>query len=231
MQNFAASFDSSMDTAKSAIRAFIEPFGMFLDAASGFWTGAILIIAVFAVLLIFNVLYCRESLAAVTRKPKNLVICAMLIAINVILGYFTIPLSSYLRIGFGFITAPAAAYMFGPIAGMAVALLSDVVSFIVKPTGGFLFTYTLNTAIAGMIYGMFLYKRRVTFLRVFLCKLTVILTVNIVLNSIALAPTAGSGIIGILPARMIKNLVLFPIQSVIVYEILKIISNISKERK
>ena len=82
-----------------------------------------------------------------------------------------------------------------------------------------------------MIYGMFLYKRRVTFLRVFLCKLTVILTVNIVLNSIALAPTAGSGIIGILPARMIKNLVLFPIQSVIVYEILKIISNISKERK
>ena len=82
-----------------------------------------------------------------------------------------------------------------------------------------------------MIYGMFLYKRRVTFLRVFLCKLTVILTVNIVLNSIALAPAAGSGIVGILPARVIKNLVLFPIQSVIVYEILKIISNISKERK
>lgn len=230
MRNFAETFDGSMDMMKASIKTFLEPFKAFLNAVSGFWVGAALITVIFAVLLIFNIVHNKDGIKEM-KRPKNLAVCAMLIALNVILGYFSITFSSYLRVGFGFITAPAAAYIFGPIAGGIVALLSDAASFVLKPTGGFLFTYTLNTAVAGMIYGMLLYGRELTFKRVFLCKLTVIAAVNIILNSIALAPTAGSGMVGILPARIIKNIILLPIQSVVVYEVLKIISNISKGRK
>ena len=98
----------------------------------------------------------------------------------------------------------------------------DIISFIIKPTGAFLFSYTMNTGIAGMIYGLFLYKKNLTFVRVFFCKLTVILAVNIILNSIALAPTAANGLVGIFPARLIKNIILLPIQSLVVFEDLKI---------
>ena len=166
--------------------------------------------------------YSGGNFRPVLKRPQNVAICAMLIAINVILGYFSISFSSYLRVGFGFITAPVAAFLFCPFIGGAVALLSDIISFIIKPTGAFLFTYTLNTGIAGMIYGLFLYKKDLTFVRVFFCKLTVILAVNIILNSIALAPTAANGLVGIFPARLIKNIILLPIQSLVVFEVLKI---------
>lgn len=222
MQNFAAWFDGAMDVTKAFIRSAIEPLGSFLNIFSDFRTGAILIVTVFALVLIICMRYSDGEFRAVLKRPQNAAVCAMLIAINVILGYFSIPFSSYLRVGFGFITAPAAAFLFGPFVGGAVALLSDIVSFIIKPTGAFLFTYTLNTGIAGMIYGMFLYRKNLTFGRVLLCKLTVILAVNIILNSIALAPTAANGLIGIFPARLIKNIILLPIQSLVVFEVLKI---------
>lgn len=222
MQNFAAWFDGAMDTTKAFIRSAIEPTEKFLNIFSDFHTGAILIPVVFALILIVCIRYSDGNFRSVLKTPKNAAICAMLIAVNVILGYFTITFSAYLRVGFGFITTPVAAFLFGPFVGGAVALLSDIVSFIIKPTGAFLFTYTLNTAVAGMIYGLFLYKKNLTFGRVFLCKLTVILVVNIILNSIALAPTTANGLIGIFPARLIKNIILLPIQSLIVFEVLKI---------
>ena len=222
MQNFAIWFDGAMDITKGFIRSAIEPLGFFLNIFSDFRTGAILIPTVFAVFLIICMRYSGGNFRPVLKRPQNVAICAMLIAINVILGYFSISFSSYLRVGFGFITAPVAAFLFGPFIGGAVALLSDIISFIIKPTGAFLFTYTLNTGIAGMIYGLFLYKKDLTFVRVFFCKLTVILAVNIILNSIALAPTAANGLVGIFPARLIKKIILLPIQSLVVFEVLKI---------
>lgn len=227
MHNFFDYFDECMEAAKTAVKIFISPLNGLFDIASNFFAGAILIILIFAVLLSISLYKYRGN--SIYKKSKALSLCAMLIAVNVILSYFTLNLSAYLRIGFGFITAPAAAYMFGPVIGGTVALLSDVVSFILKPTGGFLFTYTLNTAIGGMLCGLFLYKKKISFSRVFLLKLTEIIAVNIILNSIALAPQTGNGIIAILPARIVKNIILLPIQSIIVYEILKIISKTVKE--
>lgn len=223
MQEYMAAFDAAMDTIKQVLMRVISPLGGFLDSVSGFWSGAALISVIFAVLLIYNAVRDRATVVELFKKPKNLAMCAMFIAINVIMGYFTVPVSAYLRIGFGFITAPAAAYMFGPIAGGTVALLSDVASYLLKPTGGFLLTYTLCTAIGGMISGMFFYKKRITFSRVLVYKLVKIIFVNIILNSIALAPTTGSGMAAILPARIIKNIILLPIQILLIYEVLKII--------
>lgn len=222
MQGFAERFDGTMDLVKSAIRACLEHGSLIFKVFSDFWIGAAIITAVFVTLLTINIVRNGRQFSAVAKNPRCLTICAVLIAANAVLGYFTITFTSYLRIGFGFITTPIAAFMFGPIAGGAVAVLSDIVSFALKPTGGFLFTYTLCTGVAGMVYGMVLYGKKLSATRVFLCKLLVIFAVNITLNSIALAPTAGSGMLGILPSRIIKNLLLWPIQGIVVYEVLKL---------
>ena len=221
MQSFAEWFDGTMDLCKSAIRACLEHGSLIFKVFSDFWVGAGIIISVFVILLAINIVRGGRQFSAAAKNPRCLTICAVLIAANAVLGYFTITFTSYLRIGFGFITTPIAAFMFGPLVGGAVAVLSDIVSFALKPTGGFLFTYTLCTGIAGMIYGMVLYGKKLSPTRVFLCKLLVIFAVNIILNSIALAPTAGSGMIGILPSRIIKILLLWPIQGIVVYEVLK----------
>ena len=221
MQNLVSAFDGTMDVFKSFIRTGLESVGSFLSVFSNFNIGAAVILCVFIIMLTFSLLRNGVDFTNKIKRTRVLAICAMLIAINVILGYFSLNLTSYLRIGFGFITTPVAATLFGPIVGGIVALLSDIVSYILKPTGGFLFTYTLNTGIAGIIYGTMLYNKKPTFLRVFVTKLIVIVFVNIILNSIALAPTVGSGLIGIMPARIVKNFLLLPIQTIIVYIVLK----------
>lgn len=221
MQNLVSAFDGTMDVFKSFIRTGLESVGSFLSVFSNFNIGAAVIICVFIIMLTFSLLRNGVDFTNKIKRTRVLAICAMLIAINVILEYFSLNLTSYLRIGFGFITTPVAATLFGPIFGGIVALLSDIVSYILKPTGGFLFTYTLNTGIAGIIYGTMLYNKKPTFLRVFVTKLIVIVFVNIILNSIALAPTVGSGLIGIMPARIVKNFLLLPIQTIIVYIVLK----------
>lgn len=220
MQSFAIMFDDTMEVLKGAVKAFIEPAADVLNFFSNFYFGVVFISVVFTALLIFCVLKTDKPFSRF-KQPRCLVICAMLTAANAVLGYFSINFSSYLRVGFGFITTPIASYLFGPCVGGAVAAASDVAALIIKPTGGWLFTYTMGQAVEGMIYGLFLYRKKISFVRVFMCRLMGIILVNIILNSIAVAPTAASGLIGIFPARVIKNLILLPIQSFIIYEVLK----------
>lgn len=221
MQRAITVFDSSMDWLKSVLTTVIEPLRLVLNFFSEFWTGAVLIAVVFALLFTINMLRGGSDFLKIMKKPYTLVICAMMIAVNVALGYFTINISSYLRIGFGFVTLPIVGTLFGPAAGCFTGILQDVVSFMLKPTGAYIFTYTLNVGISGMIHGMMLYKKPVSFARVFMTKLIIVVIVNIILNSVALAPTVGSGMAGILPARIIKNIILLPIHAVISYALLK----------
>lgn len=221
MQGFITGFDSSMDFVKAFLRAVLTPITAFCNIFSNIWVGAVFIIILFAILLALTAKKYGKDFMLSIKRPQTLAVCAMLIALNVVLGYFSIDVTAYLRIGFGFITLPVVTVLFGPLAGCASGMLQDIVSFIIKPTGGYLFTLTLNVGISGMIYGLMLYKKKITFARILLTKLVIITVVNIILNSIGLAPTVGSGLIGILPSRIIKNLLLLPIQSVIVYVLLK----------
>lgn len=220
MQSFASNFDALLDSLKMAIRVFLESACSFLNIFSDFTVGAVLIISIFVIMMGFGIIKTKNGIGVNIRKPAVLAVCAMLIAINVILGYFSLNLTSYLRIGFGFITTPVSASLFGPVLGGLTAASADVASYILKPTGGFLFTYTLNTGIAGIIQGFMLYNKKPSLLRIFLTKLIETVFVNIFLNSVALAPTAGSGLIGIMPARIIKNILLLPVQTTVIYIVL-----------
>lgn len=220
MHNFALMFDDTMEKIKIVIRTILEPAAAFFNIFSDFALGAILISVVFALLMFFCILRTEKPFSPL-KDPRCFAICAMLIGANALLGYFSLNFSSYLRVGFGFATTPVAAYLFGPCIGAFVAALSDIICLIVKPTGAWLFTYTLSMGVEGMIYGLILHRRKVTFIRVFLCRLAVMVAVNIILNSIAIAPTAANGLLGIFPARIIKNLILLPIQAFIIYEVLK----------
>ena len=226
MTNFMEQLDPCFDGLKVGIRNSLNSLDSFLKLFSNFWFGALIIVTVFVVLLVYTILRSRMLFKTQIKNIRTLAICALLVALNVILGFYTIHLSSYLRIGFGFITVPFAAALFGPGIACMTGVVQDVVSFLVMPTGGYLFTYTLNVGVGGLIYGLMLYGRKVTFWRVLLTKLIVVVFINIILSSIAIAPTVGAGLIGILPARIIKNLLLWPIQSVIVYLLLKIMERI-----
>lgn len=221
MQDSFASFDGVMDGVKAFFASIIGPLSDFFNIFSNIWVGTILISIIFIIGLAFSIRRDGKEFKSIIKKPKTVAFCAVMIAINAVLGLYTPVLSSYLKIEFGFVTLPVVAMLFGPVTACCMGMVQDIVGLIMKPTGSLLIALTLTDGITGMIYSAFFYKKRVTFLRVFLAQLIIVTAVNIVLNSIALAPTVASGLVGILPSRVVKNIILLPIQSVIAYAILK----------
>ncbi len=205
----------------NAVSEVINPLSEFLNIFSNFWIGTILILVIFLILVAVSVLRYGKESAGVIKKPQTLAICAMLIAVNAVLGQFTLPISESVRIGFGFVTVPFASMLYGPLAGCVMGMLQDLVSFVIKPTGGLIIALTLNAGMMGIVYAAFFYKRKISFAKVVLAQLVVVCVINIVLNSIALAPIVGSGLVGILPGRLIKNVIMLPVQIMIMYLMLK----------
>ena len=99
--------------------------------------------------------------------------------------------------------------------------IGDILKFLIKPTGAYFFGFTLNAILGPVIYGIFLYQRPVRFGRILAAKITVSLLVNLLLGTWWLTILYGSGFIAIFPARLIKQIVSVPIDSVIFYLIAK----------
>ena len=154
------------------------------------------------------------------RELKNIravTAAAMFMAISVVLGYFTIEAGPYLKIGFGSVVNQFVYYLFGPVLGGVYGAILDIVKFVAKPTGPYFPGYTFNAALAGVIYGTFLYKRPLSFARVLAVHLAIVLIVNMGLTPLWLSLTSGKAFLALLPVRAVKNLIKWPVDSMIVY--------------
>lgn len=89
------------------------------------------------------------------RKTKVMAVAAMLIAIGVILGFFSVQLTEFIRIGFSGIPNELASMLFGPVVGGIMGGIGDILKFLIKPTGPYFFGYTLNAMLGPVIYGNF----------------------------------------------------------------------------
>lgn len=216
-------FDLWLDGVKDAMKAAFVPLKDYCDIFSNLWIGLCVIGVIFAVFLGICILRHGRAFSKQMKQPRTLTMASLLIALNIVLGYFSIWFSAYLRVGFGFVTQPIVATLFGPLVCCMTGMIQDILSYLLNPVGGYIPTYTLCVGISGMIYGLLLYRKPISFWRVLVAKTLVLVFSNILLNSIALAPTVGSGFVGILPARIIKNLLLLPIQTVVAYLVLKFV--------
>ena len=155
------------------------------------------------------------------KSVRTITTAAMLAAIAIILGMFSIDVGSTIRIGFSSIPNGVCAYLFGPVVGGIFAGGLDVLKYLLKPTGPFFPGLTAVVILAGVLYGCFYYKKPITFWRVLLAKFTVMLICNVLLNTLCLSVLYGKGFMVILPARVIKNLIMWPIDSMIFSSVLK----------
>ena len=99
------------------------------------------------------------------RKRTNtekLVITAILIALEVILTRFVGISTPMLRISFGFLPMVIVAMYYGPIWGGGAYALADVLGSLIFPTGAYFPGFTVSACLTGIIYGLFLHKRKVT---------------------------------------------------------------------
>lgn len=151
------------------------------------------------------------------RQPRTIASCAMLAAVAIVLGYFSIELGNYLKIGFSSIPNRLVDYLFGPVVGIYFGGLLDILKYIIKPTGTFFPGFTFDAMLAGMICGSILYGRKLTIWRVLLAKLLVLMICNVFFNTLWISLLYGKAFMVLLPARLLKNLVMWPIDSFILY--------------
>lgn len=80
--------------------------------------------------------------------------------------------------------------------------------------------------VAGVLYGSILYKKPVKIWRIFLAELLVKAIVNCGLNTLWLAVMNGNAFMAILPARVLKNMIMLPIDTMILFFTLTFVSRL-----
>lgn len=171
-------------------------------------------------------------------KTKSLVAMAMLLALRLALGYVTnIQLTESIKIGFTIFPTTIACMMFGSVPGLVMGGAADLIGFFLKPTGPFFPGYTLDSMVAGFIYGCFFYRReKLTLWRVMAALATVTVVVNLCMTTSWISVQYGVKDFGmffrdgaaawesfrlkfslIFWDRFIKNAIMYPINVIGVY--------------
>ena len=152
------------------------------------------------------------------RELRVLTACGLLAALAIVLNYTTtINIGPTIKIGFSGLPNQLAAYLFGPAVGMIFGGVLDVLKWALRPDGAVFPGFTLSAMIGGAIYGMLLYKKPVKIWRVLLAHFLINAFVNVGLNTLWLVLLYEKSASVILPARITKNLVMLPIDTVITY--------------
>ena len=125
-------------------------------------------------------------------KVQTLAICAMMLALRVVLGIFTnftLAIMPFVKIGFSFIPVVITAYLYGPVCAAIISGAGDVLSLIfANPTA-----FSLNPALTacyvweGIIYGIVLYHSRFMLKDIIIAKIAVLLLCSLPLNTLILS--------------------------------------------
>ena len=153
------------------------------------------------------------------KKITSITGCSMLTALNVAVGALFIPITPTLRIGFSSVFAGVSGMVYGPLITGCAGVVADTLKYILRPDGPYFPGFALNEFLVGMIYGCFFYKKKITLLRVILARACVTIFINLGLTSIWLNMLYGNAIFTMI--RLVKNIVMFPIDVAILYFALK----------
>ena len=154
------------------------------------------------------------------KRTYVVVLVGLLISMEVVLTR-VLPVVDlpFIRVGFGFLPISIGSMIFGPIGGGAIYALSDTIGVtimnrsIAPPHPGI----TLSRFLAGFIFGIFLYKKPKTTLRIFLAALTVNLCIDVGLTTYWLSNLYKEAYRVIVIQRAIVCTIMIPVQTFTIY--------------
>ena len=163
-------------------------------------------------------------------KSKKIIITAILLAMLIVLSRFLSIKTPILKISFGFVPTMLCAIWLGAKWTVLLNVLGDVIGATLFPTVPYFIGYTISTAIAGLIYGLLLYKKeedafteKQFIIRVIISVVLVAIIVNMGLNTLWTSITSGKAFMVLFVTRIVKQLVMIPIHIVIILFIEKML--------
>ncbi len=162
----------------------------------------------------FSRAYWKDA-AKSLRDTKMLALAALVVALRVALRSVNIPIGDNLIISVGFLPNALGALVYGPVVALLSGAVSDILGATLFPMGPFFPLFTVVEMLGALLFALFFYRTRITVPRVALARLSVNVLCNIILTPICLSLMYGKGVFVYVIPRIAKNLLLFPLESVL----------------
>lgn len=160
------------------------------------------------------------------KKTSTIIYMALFIAIDIVFTRFLSIQTPIIRIGFGFLPISLCAIMFGPLVGGITGAIADILGMIIFPKGAYFPGFTASAFIGGAIYGLILHKKQISVLRISIAVTLIVVSVDSILNTYWLSIITGNAASALLIPRLIKNTVMLPIQTTLIYTMWKLLSKL-----
>lgn len=152
---------------------------------------------------------------------ENLVLAGMLCALGIVITTVTgmLPiLPRYMKLGLGSVAKRCIGYLLGPAVSIGTAFVMDIVGYMMNPSSGtFFIGFTINEMLAGFIYGVAFYNKKLTIKRVLVANIIVMVLCNLFINT-ALMEYMGYGKFTVLiSSRFIKNMIMLPVNTLVFF--------------
>ena len=171
--------------------------------------------------------YWREA-AAQLRSVNMLAIAALIVALRVAVKFLKIPLAAGLSVSLDCYVNSLGSLVYGPLMGLLVGAVSDTVGCALQGFAGYFFPFILTEILSSFIFGLFFWRRPLGAGRALAAKFTVNLVCNIILTSLLMKwyyylyfgveKAEAYNLINMV--RIVKNLVLLPVEAVLITIIL-----------
>lgn len=151
------------------------------------------------------------------HKIENIAICSLLMALSIVLGIYSFYITENLRISFAIIPVAIAGYLYGPAVAAILGGSVDILNYLLKPMGAFFPGFTITNILTGLVYGVFLYKKKKILTRTIVANTIIGLVFNLVLNTAWLYLLYHTPYTVNLITRTPKELIMIGLNSVIIY--------------
>ena len=169
------------------------------------------------------------------KSIRCLTVTALLIGVSIALKFVMIMPTETLKISFAFVGLASIGMLYGPVVAGIAGTITDLLGFLVKPTGAFSPIFTLVEVTGAVIFGIFIYwlnpvkldfssksaflsglkTNGVQVFRIFMAKFTVNLVCNVFMNTVAMVIMGyfSPEVFWVkIAARIVKNAVMLPIE-------------------
>ena len=168
----------------------------------------------------------RES-ASLMKGTKNIVTLGMILAVSMVVNVLAIQITPTLRLTFNFLVHAVCGVLFGPVPSMITFMVSDVLSYLINSHGGmYFFGFTLNAGLSRLLYGFIFFRKSFSIWRCIIAKSICSLFLNVGLSTLWLHMLYGNAYMALFWTRLIKNMLLLPIEIILLVFVLKAMQKI-----
>lgn len=174
---------------------------------------------------IFSGAYWQKA-AANLRSSRMLTFAALIVALRVVVKAFKITLAPGLSLTLDCYVNALGSMVYGPVMALLVGAASDTLGCILfpSPSSPYFFPFIFVEMSSSFLFALFLWQRTIDVKKTLLAKFTVNMVCNIVLTSLIMKWSnylEGKTFNLITLVRVCKNLVLFPLEALLIVIVLK----------